>query len=63
MKGNRVKAEQLAATRAKVVLTPCHNCHHGIADIIDGYNLNMGTKFFSEILVEVMHIPDELKAE
>jgi len=62
VKGNRVKAEQLEATRAHVVITPCHNCHSGIEDIIGGYSLGMHVKFFSEILVEVMEIPDELKA-
>ncbi len=63
VKGNRVKAEQFEKTGAHVIITPCHNCHSGIEDIISGYNLKMHTKFFSEILVEVMEIPDELKAE
>jgi Fe-S oxidoreductase len=62
VKGNLVKAEQLAATKAHIVITPCHNCHSGIEDIIGGYGLNMHVKFFSEILVQVMEIPDELKA-
>ncbi|MFH0813477.1 MAG: (Fe-S)-binding protein [Pseudomonadota bacterium] len=62
MEGNRVKAEQLKATGAKVVVTPCHNCHSGIEDIINYYKLGMHVKFFSEILVEVMEIPGELKA-
>ena len=63
VKGNRVKAEQLEATGAHIVITPCHNCHSGIEDIIGGYKLGMHVKFFSEILIEVMHIPDELRAE
>ena len=63
VKGNRVKAEQLAATGAHIVITPCHNCHSGIEDIIGAYKLGMHVKFFSEILMEVMEIPDELKAE
>ena len=63
VKGNRVKAEQFEDTGAHVVITPCHNCHSGIEDIIGGYGLNMHVKFFSEILMEVIHVPDELKAE
>ena len=59
--GNRAKAEQLEATRAKEVVTPCHNCHSGIEDIVGYYKLGMHVKFFSEILVEVMEIPEELK--
>jgi len=62
VKGNRVKAEQLAATKAHIVITPCHNCHSGIEDIISGYKLGMHVRFFSEILVQVMEIPEELKA-
>jgi Fe-S oxidoreductase len=63
VKGNSVKAEQLAATKAHIVITPCHNCHSGIEDIISGYKLGMHVKFYSEILMQVMEIPDELKAE
>jgi len=62
VKGNRVKAEQLAATEAHIVITPCHNCHSGIEDIIRGYKLGMHVKFFSEILMECMKIPDDLRA-
>ncbi|MDI6889862.1 MAG: (Fe-S)-binding protein [Thermodesulfovibrionales bacterium] len=58
---NRVKAEQMKETGAHIVITPCHNCHSGIEDIIKYYKLGMHTKFFSEILVEVMEIPEEFK--
>ncbi|MEW6443806.1 MAG: (Fe-S)-binding protein [bacterium] len=61
MLSNRVKAEQLAATGADIVITPCHNCHSGIEDIIGYYKLGMHTKFISDILVEAMEIPEELK--
>jgi Fe-S oxidoreductase len=62
MVSNRVKAEQLAATGADIVITPCHNCHSGIEDIIGFYDLGMHTKFISEILMETMEIPEGLKA-
>jgi Fe-S oxidoreductase len=61
MVSNRVKAEQLAATEADIVITPCHNCHSGIEDIVGHYDLGMHTKFISEILMETMEIPEELK--
>lgn len=61
MLSNRVKAEQLGATGAHIVITPCHNCHSGIEDIIGFYKLGMHTKFISEILVETMEIPEDLK--
>jgi len=62
MLSNKVKAEQLKATGADIVITPCHNCHSGIEDIIGFYKLGMHVKFISEILVETMVIPDELRA-
>jgi Fe-S oxidoreductase len=62
MESNKVKAEQLAATGADIVITPCHNCHSGIEDIIGFYKLGMHVKFISEIIVEVMDIPEHLKA-
>lgn len=61
MLSNRIKAEQLGATGAHIVITPCHNCHSGIEDIIGFYKLGMHTKFISEILVETMEIPEDLK--
>ena len=61
MVSNRVKAEQLAATGADIVITACHNCHSGIEDIIGHYDLGMHVKFISEIMVEVMEVPEHLK--
>ncbi len=61
MISNRIKAEQIAATGADVVITPCHNCHSGIEDIIGHYKLGKHVKFISEILMETMEIPDDLK--
>jgi Fe-S oxidoreductase len=58
---NRVKAEQMKATGAPIVITPCHNCHSGIEDIIKYYKLGMHTKFFSQIIIEVMEIPEKFK--
>jgi len=61
MLSNRIKAEQLEKTGAHIVVTPCHNCHSGIEDVIGFYKLGMHTKFISEILVEAMEIPADLK--
>jgi Fe-S oxidoreductase len=61
--GNLVKGEQLFNTGAHVVITPCHNCHSGIEDIIGYYKLGQHVKFFSEILVEIMDVPEELQVD
>jgi Fe-S oxidoreductase len=58
MKSNKVKAEQLEATGASVCVTPCHNCHSGIEDIIGHYKLSMHVKFVSELLVKAIERPE-----
>lgn len=62
-RGNRVKAEQIMATGAKIVITPCHNCNTGIKDVINYYKLPVKTMFFDELLVNTMIIPEELQPE
>jgi Fe-S oxidoreductase len=60
VKSNRVKAEQISAAKVKgatVVITPCHNCHSGIEDIIHHYDLGVETKFLGDILYHVMEKP------
>ena len=37
----KVKAEQLKATGAKIVVTSCHNCVDGLTDVIRHYGLDM----------------------
>ncbi|MBF0450836.1 MAG: (Fe-S)-binding protein [Candidatus Magnetomorum sp.] len=54
---NRIKAEQMAATGADVVISPCHNCHSGLEDIVHHYKLNMEVKFIGEIIYNHMEKP------
>ncbi len=56
--GNRVKAEQIQATGAEVVLAPCHNCHGGLEDIIHAYKLGVELKFLIDIIYECMERPE-----
>jgi Fe-S oxidoreductase len=58
--GNRVKAEQLFAAKAKgakVLITPCHNCHSGLEDINHHYHIGFEIKFLGDILYEVIEKP------
>ena len=41
LKSAIVKAEQLKATGAKIVVTSCHNCVDGLTDVIRHYKLGM----------------------
>ena len=60
VEGNRIKAEQLFAAKArgaKTIIAPCHNCHGGLEDIIHHYGLNMELKFLGDILYEAIEKP------
>ena len=60
VQGNKIKAEQLFAAKAKgakTLVTPCHNCHSGLADIVHHYEVGLDLKFISDILYEVMEKP------
>ena len=60
VRGNKVKAEQLFAAKAKgakTLVTPCHNCHSGLEDIVHHYEVGLNLKFISDILYEVMEKP------
>ncbi|MCP4725753.1 MAG: response regulator, partial [bacterium] len=41
LKSAKVKADQLAETGAKFVVTSCHNCVDGLSDLIKHYKLDM----------------------
>ncbi len=60
-KFNRVKAEEIKATGAKYMITPCHNCSTGIKDVIKYWKLPVKNIFFDEILLATMEMPEELK--
>jgi len=51
---NRNKAEQIDATGAEILISPCHNCHSGLEDIKHYYDLGVEIKFFSDIIYELM---------
>jgi len=59
--GNRIKAEQLFAAKAKgakTLIAPCHNCHSGLEDINHHYGIGQDIKFIGDILYEVMEKPE-----
>ena len=56
--GSRVKADQLKATGVKTIIAPCHNCHGGIEDTVNHYELGMHLKFLGDIIYECMEKPE-----
>jgi Fe-S oxidoreductase len=63
MASGRVKVEQIKATGAKIVITPCHNCYDQISDLNKEYNLGVKVSSLKEIICDLMVIPDEYKPE
>jgi Fe-S oxidoreductase len=61
MASGRVKAEQIKATGAKIVITPCHNCFDQVRDLNQEYKLGVKVLSFKEIITEIMVIPDKFQ--
>lgn len=54
----KIKAEQLRATGAKVVVTSCHNCVDGLTDCIKHYKLGMEVKQLVDLVAEALVIDE-----
>lgn len=54
MKSSRVKANQMAAAGASVVITACENCHTQLCDITSHYGLNLRVEFLSKLVAEAL---------
>ncbi len=65
LKSAKVKADQLVATGAKIVVTSCHNCVDGLGDLIKHYELDMEVKQLVDLVAEalVMEKPAEVPEE
>ncbi len=57
MKSVKVKADQIRATGAKIIATPCHNCRGGIEDVVKHYDLKVHTTFINELLIKTIERP------
>ena len=60
MKCGKIKAEQIRATGAKIVLVPCHNCIDQIRDLNKEYDLGIKAVHFKEVIAHNMIIPDHM---
>jgi Fe-S oxidoreductase len=59
MVSGKVKAEQIRATGAKIVITPCHNCFDQVKDLNKEYELGVKVLSFKELICETMIIPEK----
>ena len=58
LKSGKVKAEQLKATGAKIVVTSCHNCVDGLSDLIKHYELDMEVTQLVNLVSEALVLPE-----
>ncbi len=61
LKSARIKADQLAATGAKIVITSCHNCVDGLFDLIKHYKLDMKVRQLVNMVATALVVPGNTK--
>lgn len=54
LKVGKIKADQIAATGAQVVITPCHNCVDQLMQINHEYKLNVEIKSLAEVVADAL---------
>jgi Fe-S oxidoreductase len=57
MKSSKVKAEQMAASGARLITTACENCHSQLSDLSRHYELGMEVVFLSELAARALVKP------
>jgi Fe-S oxidoreductase len=60
--GGKTKAEQLQATAAEVVVTPCANCKKQIDEVIAHYSLDIERKGLHDLLLRSVILPNGQRA-
>jgi Fe-S oxidoreductase len=54
MKSSKVKAEQMSASGASVIVTACENCHSQLSDLVHHYGLGMRVEFLSHLAARAL---------
>ncbi len=57
LKSAKVKADQIAATGAKIVVTSCHNCVDGLNDLIKHYKLDCKVMQLVDLVANALVLP------
>ena len=59
--GLKVKRDQILATGAKLVISPCHNCLDAIRDLEEVYKIGIRWSFLKPLLINMIVVPEHLK--
>ncbi|MBC8204074.1 response regulator [bacterium] len=60
LKSAKIKADQLTATGAKIVVTSCHNCVDGLTDLIRHYKLDIKVAQLVNLTANALVIPEKI---
>jgi Fe-S oxidoreductase/CheY-like chemotaxis protein len=63
LKSGELKADQMKATGAKIVITSCHNCVDGLSDLIKHYKLDMQVKQLVDLVADAVVMPEPVVEE
>lgn len=61
MVSGKVKAEQIRATGARILLVSCHNCFDQIRDLNNEHKLGIKVFLLKEIIAEAMIVPEKFR--
>jgi Fe-S oxidoreductase len=61
--GLKVKRDQILATGAKLVITPCHNCWDAIRDLEEEYRVGIRWSFLKPLLIKMLVVPEHLRPQ
>jgi len=59
LKSGKIKADQIRATGAKIVVTSCHNCVDGLTDVIKHYELNCEVKLLVDMVADALVLEEQ----
>ena len=59
----KIKADQIAATGAKVVVAPCHNCIDQLMELNKHYKLGVQVKSLVEVVAQALVFPKERRSK
>jgi Fe-S oxidoreductase len=57
LEAGRIKADQVRATGAQIVVTPCHNCIDQFMELNKHYQLGIEIKTVCEMVAEALILP------
>jgi Fe-S oxidoreductase/CheY-like chemotaxis protein len=60
LKSAQIKANQLKATGAKIVVTSCHNCVDGLSDLIRHYKLDMRVVQLVNLVADALVVEEKV---